>query len=66
MNLFEASSPVEVKWRFLDDRLIHRTRRGEVVRSKSEVIVADLLHSLNMEYECEKEFAGANDSSHIS
>jgi hypothetical protein len=54
-NLFEAPHPVEIKSRFLEDRLIHRTRRGEAVRSKSEVIIADLLHSLNVDYWYEKE-----------
>lgn len=41
-NLFEAISRVELMDRFLEERLIHRTRRGESVRSKSEVIIADL------------------------
>lgn len=64
-NLFEAPSPVEVKSRFLEDRLIHRTRKGEVVRSKSEVIVADLLHSLSVDYDYEKEFQAADGTSRL-
>ncbi|GAI10325.1 unnamed protein product, partial [marine sediment metagenome] len=40
-NLFKAPMPVEIAGRFLEDRLINRTRRGELVRSKSEIIVAD-------------------------
>jgi len=45
--VFEAPSPVEVevagKPRFLEDGLIHRTKRGDLVRSKSEVIIANEL-----------------------
>jgi exodeoxyribonuclease V alpha subunit len=36
------------------EALIHRTRRGIAVRSKSEVIVADTLDSLGISYEYEK------------
>lgn len=36
------------------EALIHRTRRGIPVRSKSEVIVADILDSLGISYEYEK------------
>lgn len=64
-NLFAAPSPVEVKSHFLEDRLIHRTRRGEVVRSKSEVIVADMLYSLNIDYEYEKELVASDGSSRL-
>ncbi len=42
-NLFSRPEIVEVKDRFLENKLIHRTRQGEAVRSKSEVIIADLL-----------------------
>ncbi|MGE3342580.1 MAG: AAA family ATPase [Vicinamibacterales bacterium] len=54
-NLFEAPRPVKIEERFLEDRLIHRTRRGEAVRSKSEVVIADLLHSLSVDYRYEAE-----------
>jgi ATP-dependent exoDNAse (exonuclease V) alpha subunit len=42
-NLFVPPSPVEIEGRFFEDYLIHRTSRGEMVRSKSEVIIADHL-----------------------
>ena len=46
-NLFGPPSPilVEVDGRehFLEDGLIHRTKRGDLVRSKSEVIIANEL-----------------------
>ena len=46
-NLFGPPSPISVEVdgseRFLEDRLIHRTKRGDLVRSKSEVIIANEL-----------------------
>jgi hypothetical protein len=46
-NLFRTPSPVsfEVQGaeRFLEEGLIHRTKRGDLVRSKSEVIIANEL-----------------------
>jgi len=38
-----------------EDGLIHRTARNELVRSKSEVIIADRLSSLKVEYAYERE-----------
>lgn len=57
-NLFEAPSPVAIEARFLEEKLIHKTRRGEAVRSKSEVVLADLFHSIGVDYRYEKEFVG--------
>ena len=57
-NLFEAPSRVDLLDRFLEERLIHRTRRGESVRSKSEVIIADLLYSKKIEYSYEAPLVG--------
>ena len=31
---------------FLEERLIHRTTRGEMVRSKNELVIANILHGL--------------------
>ena len=46
-NLFAPPKPIAIDAdgdrRFLDDRLIHRTKRGDLVRSKSEVIIANEL-----------------------
>ena len=53
-NLFVAPSPVEVDGRYLEAGLIHRTRNGQAVRSKSEVIIADLLHSKQIDYQYEQ------------
>jgi len=48
-----AMRPEGVKRPHLE-ALIHRTRKGTAVRSKSEVIVADTLDSLGISYEYEK------------
>lgn len=39
---------------FLEDRLIHLTDRGDLVRSKSEVIIADHLHRAGIPYTYER------------
>lgn len=49
-NLFVAPSPVNIDGRFFEEHLIHRTERGEMVRSKSEVIIADHLARRGVEY----------------
>jgi hypothetical protein len=47
-NLFFDPNPVEHLGSFLEARLIHRTARGELVRSKLEVIIANLMHALKI------------------
>jgi ATP-dependent exoDNAse (exonuclease V) alpha subunit len=49
-NLFVAPSPIAIEGRFYEENLIHRTSRGEMVRSKSEVIIADHLANKGVEY----------------
>ncbi|MBX7132300.1 MAG: AAA family ATPase [Fimbriimonadaceae bacterium] len=49
-NLFKAPSPVVINGHFFEEYLIHRTARGEMVRSKSEVIIADHLATKKVEY----------------
>ncbi len=61
-NLFADPRPVDVEGAFFEERLIHRTLRGEMVRSKSEVIVANRLHELGLEYEYELELVGEDGS----
>ena len=39
--------------RYLEAGLIHKTRKGITVRSKSEVIIADLLYSKEIDFEYE-------------
>lgn len=58
-NLFMDPCPVEVKIgnqsTFLEKGLIHKTERGDLVRSKSELVIADKLHSRGVDYAYEKE-----------
>jgi ATP-dependent exoDNAse (exonuclease V) alpha subunit len=54
-NLFSPPAPVIVKERRYDDKHIHRTKRGELVLSKSEVIIANELHHHGIDYAYEKE-----------
>ena len=44
--------------RFLEANLIHRTSNGKLVRSKSEVIVANALAAAGVSFEYEKQFTG--------
>ena len=53
-NLFAPPNPVAIGDRLLEDRLIHRTARGEAVRSKSEVIIANLLDAAGVDYRYEE------------
>jgi len=57
-NLFAPSSPVEIKVRnksvFLDEKLIYLTENGELVRSKSEWIIADKLRAAGIKYQYEQ------------
>ena len=53
-NLFVDPMPREVtvgsQQRFLEEGLIHRTERGDLVRSKSELVIADKLYGRGVEY----------------
>ncbi len=53
-NLFVAPSPVEINGQFFEEYLIHRTERGDMVRSKSEVIIADHLANKGVPYGYER------------
>jgi ATP-dependent exoDNAse (exonuclease V) alpha subunit len=54
-NLFRAPNPKLFEKSYLDANLIHQTERGELVRSKSEVIIADHLHRRRINYRYEEE-----------
>jgi ATP-dependent exoDNAse (exonuclease V) alpha subunit len=41
------------------EHLVHRTRRGEMVRSKSELVIANHLFSVNLRYEYERPLDGS-------
>lgn len=57
-NLFSDPLPREVmvgaQQRFLEHGLIHRTERGDLVRSKSELVIADKLFARGIEYAYEQ------------
>ena len=53
-NLFNAPTPIEINGQFFEEFLIHRTARGEMVRSKSEVIVANSLGAADLDYAYEQ------------
>lgn len=53
-NLFVSPSPIELDGRFYEEHLIHRTARGEMVRSKSEVIIANALAAKGLDYVYER------------
>lgn len=57
-NLFVPSAPVEIKVRnkslFLDEKLIYMTENGDLVRSKSEWIIADKLKAAGIKYQYEQ------------
>ncbi len=61
-NLFADPALIDYAGTFLEAGLIHRTARGELVRSKSEVIVADLLDGLELPYSYEQPFVGPDGS----
>ena len=62
-NLFRDPQPLDIGGgRLLEANLIHRTWNGTLVRSKSELIVADALSAAGIEFAYEKEFRGYDGS----
>ena len=59
-NLFEAPEPVRVGQRVYDNKHIHRSRGGDLMISKSEVIIANELATAGIVYEYEREFIGTD------
>jgi hypothetical protein len=63
-NLFRSPMPIVLKdglkSRFLDENLIHRSSRGEFMRSKSEVIIANVLHAKGVNYVYEQPLVGSD------
>ncbi|WML49156.1 AAA family ATPase [Neobacillus sp. PS3-34] len=57
-DLFEVPNIIEIEFdkqkRYFEEKLIHKTIRGEMVRSKSEVIVANILDKMKIEYSYEE------------
>ena len=61
-NMFVLAVRPESVDRYYAEHLIHRTRKGTMVRSKSEVIVADILTSLGISYEYEQKLSSKDDT----
>ncbi|MFC5871006.1 AAA family ATPase [Chryseobacterium arachidis] len=57
-DLFEKPDIVEIQStkqkRYFEEKLIHKTVRGEMVRSKSEVIVANIIDKMGIDYTYEE------------
>ena len=64
-NLFEKPNIVEYSKQYYEQALIHRTLKGDLVRSKSEVIIANMLYEEGIEYEYEKELDLGDDGIRI-
>jgi AAA domain/UvrD-like helicase C-terminal domain len=64
-NLFVAPSLVAVGDRYLEERLIHRSGKGEPMRSKSEIIIADQLAAAGIDYEYETKLIGLDGSTRL-
>ena len=60
-NLFDLSLRADEPERLYPETLIHRTKSGVAVRSKSEVIVADMLDDLGIDWEYEKPLRAPDD-----
>ena len=64
-SLFEKPEIVEYNKKFYEANLIHKTIRGELVRSKSEVIIANMLFERGIHYEYEKELVLEDDGKKV-
>jgi len=60
-NLFVLAVRPDGVEHYYPNHLIHRTSKGVLFRSKSEVIIADILARLGASYEYEKKLVSCND-----
>lgn len=60
-NLFTGAIREKSDTAPYSDHLIHRTIKGHMVRSKSELVIANILFENNIEYEYERELRGVTD-----
>ena len=62
-NRFSPPNPAKTAdGRFLERGLIHVTTAGDVVRSKSEALIAELLHARGIQYAYERKLTAADGS----
>jgi len=59
-NLFHEPTPVPIGDQVVDARLIHRSGKGEPMRSKSEIIIADALAAARIAYIYERPLQSAD------
>ena len=57
-NLFSPPKLQLIQGNYMEEKLIHRSVKGEAMRSKSEVIIANLLNAAHIQYEYEKVLVG--------
>jgi len=58
-NLFCSSVRMESNTTPFAEHLIHRTLKGHMVRSKSELVIANMLFQMKIQYEYEKRYEGS-------
>ncbi len=64
-NLFKSVVRVDADEPPYAEHLIHRTIKGHLVRSKSELVIANILHEQGIEYEYERVFDGSEEKGHM-
>jgi hypothetical protein len=57
-NLFRGGVRLDLESAPYAEHLVHRTLRGELVRSKSELVIANHLHNLGLRYHYERPLEG--------
>jgi hypothetical protein len=60
-NLFAGAVRISVGAIPYSEHLIHKTLKGHMVRSKSELVIANILYEMEIEYEYERPFKGEID-----
>jgi hypothetical protein len=58
-NLFRGSVREQMDMIPYADHLIHRTEKGHMVRSKSELVIANMLYRMGLQYEYERPLEGS-------
>ncbi|MGV3724787.1 MAG: ATP-dependent DNA helicase, partial [Actinomycetota bacterium] len=57
-NLFRGAVRERIDTTPFAEHLIHRTEKGHMVRSKSELVIANMLHRMGLEYQYERLLEG--------
>lgn len=59
-NLFKGGVRRDLELAPYAEHLVHRTLRGELVRSKSELVIANYLHNAGLQYQYERPLEGVS------